>query len=142
MSITRTFTVTVVSPGTGNKYFIDGVQQATINLGEGGTYRFDQSDSSNSTHPLRFSSTSDGTHNSGSEYTTGVTTNGTPGSSGAYTQITVAASAPTLYYYCSSHPGMGGQANTVDGKQQQNKIQNRDRLSREMLANRYDDLMK
>ena len=115
MSITRTFTVTVVSTGSGNKYFIDGVQQATINLGEGGTYRFDQSDSSNSTHPLRFSSTSDGTHNSGSEYTTGVTTNGTPGSSGAYTQITVAASAPTLYYYCSSHPGMGGQANTVDG---------------------------
>ena len=115
MSITRTFTVTVVSTGSGNKYFIDGVQQATINLGEGGTYKFDQSDSSNSTHPLRFSSTSDGTHNSGSEYTTGVTTNGTPGSSGAYTQITVAASAPTLYYYCSSHPGMGGQANTVDG---------------------------
>ena len=34
------------------------------------------------------------------------------------------------------------EANTVDGKQQQNKIQNRDRLSREMLANRYDDLMK
>ena len=26
--------------------------------------------------------------------------------------ITVAASAPTLYYYCSSHSGMGGQANT------------------------------
>ena len=42
MSITRTFTVTVVSTGSGNKYFIDGVQQATINLGEGGTYRFDQ----------------------------------------------------------------------------------------------------
>ena len=115
MSITRTFTVTVVSTGSGNKYFIDGVQQATINLGEGGTYQFDQSDSSNSTHPLRFSTTSDGTHNSGSEYTTGVTTIGTPGSSGAYTQITVAASAPTLYYYCSVHPGMGGQANTVDG---------------------------
>ena len=27
--------------------------------------------------------------------------------------ITVAASAPTLYYYCHVHPGMGGQANTV-----------------------------
>ena len=48
----------------------------------------------------------------GSEYTTGVTTTGTPGSSGAKTVITVAASAPTLYYYCSSHSGMGGQANT------------------------------
>jgi len=113
MSVTRTFTVTVVSTGGGNKYFIDGVQQATLNLGETGTYKFDQADSSNGSHPLRFSTTSDGTHNSGSEYTTGVTTNGTPGQSGAYTQITVAASAPTLYYYCTNHSGMGGQANTI-----------------------------
>ena len=114
MSVTRTFTVTVVSTGAGNKYAIDGVQQDTVNLAEGYTYKFDQSDSSNSSHPLRFSTTSDGTHNSGSEYTTGVTTNGTPGSADAYTQITVAASAPTLYYYCTNHSGMGGQANTVD----------------------------
>ena len=112
MSVTRTFTVTVVSTGSGNKYFIDGVQQATVNLAEGATYRFDQSDSSNSNHPLRFSTTSGGTHSGGDEYTTGVTTNGTPGSDGAYTQITVASSAPTLYYYCSNHPAMGGQANT------------------------------
>ena len=114
MSVTRTFTVTVVSTGSGNKYFIDGVQQDTVNLAEGFIYKFDQSDSSNSSHPLRFSTTSDGTHNSGSEYTTGVTTNGTPGDAGAYTQITVAASAPTLYYYCTNHSGMGGQANTLD----------------------------
>ena len=112
MSVTRTFTVTVANPGAGNRYYIDGVLQATVNIAEKGTYRFDQSDSSNSTHPLRFSTTSDGTHNSGSEYTTGVTTNGTPGSSGAYTQITVAVGAPTLYYYCTNHSGMGGQANT------------------------------
>ena len=60
----------------------------------------------------RFSTTSDGTHNSGGEYTTGVTSTGTPGSAGAKTTIVVAASAPTLYYYCSVHSGMGGQANT------------------------------
>ena len=48
----RTFTVTVVSTGGGNKYFIDGVQQATVALARGATYRFDQSDSSNGTHPL------------------------------------------------------------------------------------------
>ena len=114
MSVTRTFTVTVVSTGSGNKYFIDGVQQDTLNLAETATYKFDQSDSSNSSHPFRFSTTSDGSHSGGDEYTTGVTTNGTPGQAGAYTQIVVAASAPTLYYYCTAHSGMGGQANTVE----------------------------
>ncbi len=112
MSVTRTYTVTVVSTDSGNKYVIDGVQQATLELVEGATFKFDQSDSSNNNHPLRFSTTSNGTWSGGSEYTTGVTTSGTPGSSGAYTQIAVAASAPTLYYYCTNHSGMGGQANT------------------------------
>ena len=108
----ETLTVTVQSTGYGNKYYIDSSQTPTLTLNEGSTYRFDQSDNSNDGHPLRFSTTSDGTHNSGSEYTTGVTTNGVPGNAGAYTQIVVASSAPTLYYYCTNHSGMGGQANT------------------------------
>ena len=108
-----TYSVKVVSD-SGNKYRFDdfGTSAVTLDLQEGGTYTFDQSDSSNSGHPLRFSTTSDGTHGGGSEYTTGVTTTGTPGSAGAKTVITVAASAPTLYYYCTQHSGMGGQANT------------------------------
>ena len=103
------FYVKVVSD-SGNKYRFDdfGTSAVTLDLEEGSTYVFDQSDSSNSGHPLRFSTTSDGTHNSGSEYTTGVTTTGTPGSAGAKTTIVVASSAPTLYYYCSAHSGMGG----------------------------------
>jgi len=51
MSVNRTFTVTVVSTGSGNKYFIDGVQTPTLELVEGATFRFDQSDSTNGTHP-------------------------------------------------------------------------------------------
>ena len=108
---TTTFTITVVSTASGNKYAVNGVTQDSVLLSRGGTYRFDQSDSSNEYHPLRLSTTENGTHGGGSEYTTGVTTNGTPGNSGAYTEITVASDAPSvLYYYCSNHSAMGGSA--------------------------------
>ena len=107
-----TYTVTVASYYGSNYFYIDGSRAPTLNLTEGQTYKFDQSDSTNSNHPLRFSTTANGTHGGGSEYTTGVTTSGTPGSSGAYTQIEVASGAPTLYYYCTNHSGMGGQINT------------------------------
>ena len=67
-----TYSVKVVSD-SGNKYRFDdfGTSAVTLDLQEGGTYTFDQSDSSNSGHPLRFYTASD---KSGGEYTTGVTT--------------------------------------------------------------------
>jgi len=105
---TTTYTVTVASYLGSNYFYIDGSRAAALTVTEGQTYKFDQSDSTNSSHPLRLSTTSNGTHAGGSEYTTGVTTSGTPGSSGAYTQIEVASGAPTLYYYCTNHSGMGG----------------------------------
>ena len=98
------FTITVKSTASGNKYFVNGVQQQMPTaLHKGFTYKFDQSDSSNTGHPLRFSTTQDG-----SNYTDGVTVVGTPGQSGAYTQIVVADNAPsTLYVKCNIHSGMG-----------------------------------
>lgn len=115
---TKTYTVTVASGtnsyGAGNKYYIDGVLSPGLILNSGFTYTFDQSDSSNSGHPLRFSTTANGTHNSGSEYTTNITTNGTPGTSGAYTRITVSDSTPDLHYYCSVHSGMGAETSMQD----------------------------
>ena len=101
------YTVTVASSDGGNKYFIDGVQQKQLRLYEGNTYTFDYSAASS--HPFRFSTTSDGTHNSGSEYTTGVSVDSN------VTTIVVASGTPNLFYYCSSHPNMGGRANTPEG---------------------------
>ena len=102
---THTNEVTVASVSGSNKYFINGVQQETINLVEGNTYVFNYP----SGHPLRFSTTSNGTHASGTEYTTGVTHN-----SSTQSTIVVADGTPDLYYYCSLHSGMGGSAPTLN----------------------------
>ena len=101
-----TYTVTVASYLGANVYYLDGTRQPTLNLSEGSTYIFDWSAATG--HPLRFSTTSNGTHGGGSEYTTGVTID-----TGNYkSTITVAVGAPTLYYYCQYHSNMGGQINT------------------------------
>jgi hypothetical protein len=101
---TTTYTVTA----SGGQYYIDGVQRPSLSFVRGSTYIFDLSDSSLGTHPLRFSTTSGGTHGGGTQYTDGVTVSGTQGQANAKIEITVANSAPgTLYYYCTNHVGMG-----------------------------------
>src|SRR6056300_199266 len=98
--------------GSSNGYLLDGIEGPFLALVPGNTYRFDQSDSSNTGHPFRFYLEADKT----TAYTSGVTTNGTAGSSGAYTQIAVSTSTPqVLYYQCSSHAYMGSGSYTEAG---------------------------
>ena len=113
---TTTITVTVASKtsahryngtGSGDGFVFDGFQAPFITLTPGRTYKFDQSDNSNSSHPIRFYLNADRSI----DYTDGVTTNGTPGSSGAYTQIVVTDKTPTvLHYQCQNHSYMGNAA--------------------------------
>ena len=92
--------------GSSSGYKIDGTFSPTLELVPGNTYKFDQADASNSGHPLRFYYEADKT----TSFTTGVTTSGTPGNSGAYTQIVVSDTTPSvLHYQCSAHGYMGNQ---------------------------------
>ena len=68
-------------------------------------------------HIFQLSTTSDGGHASGTEYTTGVTKSASyidTGTTGAFLQIVVASgTAPNpLFYYCKNHSGMGGRIET------------------------------
>jgi len=116
---TITYTVTVATGttqyGTGNRYYINGELAPVLYLQEGNTYIFDQSDSTNDTHQLAFSTNPN--NDPAASYTTGVTSTGTPGTSGAKTTIVVApvkrTGAPVLFYYCTVHSGMGNAAQTI-----------------------------
>ena len=101
--------------GSSLGYNLNDVQSPFLTLTPGRVYRFDQSDSSNGGHPLRFYYDAGKTD----AYTTNITTNGTAGSSGAYTQITVTDTTPTvLHYQCTNHGYMGNavqvNSNVVD----------------------------
>ena len=113
---TITITVTVATKtashphygsGSSSAYFLNGIESPHFHLVPGNTYKFDQSDSSNSGHPLRFYYEADKT----TAYSTGVTTSGTAGSSGAHTTIVPTDATPmVLHYQCSAHAYMGGRA--------------------------------
>ena len=108
---------TVLVTVVGGKFAMDGTSQQALSLTPSVVYRFDQSDSSNATHPLQFSITEDGTHASGTAITAGVTVFGTAGSAGAYVEYVVEQDSVATYYYCGNHAGMGAAAyaTTVSG---------------------------
>lgn len=129
---TKTYKVHVVSD-SGNKYRFRNsadtttydASAVTLDLQEGGTYTFDLSNSSVNGHPMKFSTTSNGSHGGGTTYSTGVVyklddavvsetdyVSNFNSATSRTVAITVAASAPTLYYFCHYHSGMGGQVNT------------------------------
>ena len=111
-----TFVVTVSSKtsnhryfgtGSGSGYFIDGIESPFLTLLPGKTYRFSQSDGSNSSHQILFYYDAAKTI----PYVTNVTTNGSAGSAGSYTQIVVTDTTPiVLHYQCVNHPYMGNSA--------------------------------
>ena len=131
----KTYRVVVVSD-SGNKYrWRNSTNDATfaqsavaIKFQAGGLYTINLDDSTNDTHPLKLSTTSDGSHGGGSSYNTGVTyiLDGASVSESAYVSGFASAttrsiqiqtvSAITLYYYCNAHSGMGGQVNVLATK--------------------------
>ncbi len=95
--------------GSSSGYTIDGVESPYLTLTPGRTYKFDQADGSNASHPIKFYLNADKT----GLYEGGVTYNGTAGSAGAYTQIVVNDYTPTvLHYQCANHAYMGNAVNT------------------------------
>ena len=85
--------------GNANGYFIDGKESPVLSFTPGRTYRFDQSDSSNASYPLRFYYDEAGTK----AFTDGLNVSGTEGNAGAYTEITIKEdSAQELYYLSAS----------------------------------------
>ena len=107
------FTVTVATKtashsyygnGSSAGYFLNGVESPEVDFIVGQTYTFDQSDSTNSGHPLLFYTTDTKT----TVYSTGVVINGTAGTSGATTTITIDENTPSpLFYQCGNHGFMG-----------------------------------
>ena len=112
---TKTYTVKVITKtaahrynGSGSSlgYTVDGVESPFLTLTPGRTYKFDQADSSNNTHQIKFYR--DAAKSYASLYEEGVTYNGTAGQAGAYTQIVISDTTPqVLHYQCVNHGYMG-----------------------------------
>ena len=115
-SATKTFVVRISSKtsnhryngnGSTSAYFIDGIESPFLTLLPGKTYRFDQSDASNSGNRLGFYLEADRT----TTYNTNVTTTAeSPGTAGSYTEIIVTDTTPVVLHYQSSSSAYIGNA--------------------------------
>ena len=105
-----TFVITVINVGGVNIFVVDGVQKPVLNLVKGRKYIFDQSDNTNTGHPLRFKTTA------GVSITDGLVVTGTPGQPGAKVELTVAQNTHnTIRYYCTTHGNAMGNLMNVAG---------------------------
>lgn len=131
----QTFNITA----SGGKFFINSISQNTLSLSPNNIYIFNLNDSSLNNHPFLLSATNNGTHNSGTIYTTNivfkldnttVTSNTylTDFSTSTQRSITFTPTQDiTLYYYCHVHSNMGSSI-TVSSSQIEN-ISNSDLLN-------------
>ena len=99
----------IVTVHGGTRYAIDGEVGKALSLAPG-THVFDLSATAVAIHPFRFSTTPDGTHDGGTPFLSGFSTQGTQGAAGGDAKLIIDSSTPNLYYYCAAHSGMGGSA--------------------------------
>ena len=131
----QTFKVSVQNTGEGNRYAFNGEELGSFEMDtKHRLYIFEQNDISNNGHPLYFSETQDGTHNSGTEYSptkdaaTGLSGNAveyyldgvkqsslvdynTGFNAATSREVWVVGAVPAtgrLYSVCYNHAGMGG----------------------------------
>ena len=96
--------------GSARSFLFDGDEAPYIQFIPGKTYRFKQSDSSNTGHKLKLYLDPLKT----TEYTDGVSFSGTPGTDG-YTEILVTKQTPSvLYYQSESHDRIGNEIIVVN----------------------------
>ena len=124
-----------------------------IKFYEGNTYVFDVSDSNLTDSDFKFSTTSGGTKEGGSEYTTNVTTSGTIGQGGATVTIQIpkkgvstepGSAIDTLYYYESNFTNTGGKIYTPEwkGELQITKTNGADNIETRFETKEQEDIFK
>jgi hypothetical protein len=104
---TKVVTVQTYTPSPSNNIFvIDGTSSFNqqISAPKGSVIRFDQSDTSNTGKQILFSTESASGLQYANQYTTEVTVNGTPGTSGAFTDIRMPGSV-TIYFFHNTGSG-------------------------------------